>query len=134
MKRRTGDDRERSLMGRAVWRRAVAEVHQLGLKQRIVYTVKSNRQLGQDAGTGAIGRGRGWACVGVRAIGGDALAMQVHACARADLPTLISGSAHPRQLRVWSNAAPSGMTLAGGLERALVAALVSRATSDSASI
>jgi hypothetical protein len=83
MKRRTGDDRERSLMGRAVWRRAVAEVHQLGLKQRIVYTVKSNRQLGQDAGTGAIGRGRGWACVGVRAIGGDALAMQVHACARA---------------------------------------------------
>jgi len=99
MKRRTGDDRGRSLMGRAVWGRAVAEIHQSGLKQRAVYTVKSNRQLGQDAGSRAIGGGRGWACAGGRAIGGDALAMQVHACARADLPTLISGSAHPRQLR-----------------------------------
>ena len=53
------------------------------MKQRIVYTVKSNRQLGQDAGNGAIGGGRGWACAGGRAIGGDALAMQVHAGLRA---------------------------------------------------
>jgi hypothetical protein len=102
------------------------------MKQIIVYTVKSNRQLGQDADNGAIGGGRGWACAGRRAIGGDALAMQVHACPRAHLPTLISGSAHPRQLRAWSSAAPSGVTLACRLERALVAALVSRAGSDSA--
>jgi len=53
--------------------------HQSGMKQRVVYTVKSNRQPGQDAGSRAIGGGRGWACAGVRTIGGDALAMQVHA-------------------------------------------------------
>jgi hypothetical protein len=74
-------------MGRAVWGRTVAEVHQSGMKQIIVYTVKSKRQLGQDAGTGTIGGGRGWACAGGRAIGGDALAMQVHACAKAHLPS-----------------------------------------------
>lgn len=44
-----------------------------------VYTVKSNRQLVRGTDTRAIGGGRGWACVGGRAIGGDALAMQVHA-------------------------------------------------------
>jgi hypothetical protein len=44
-----------------------------------VYTVKSNRQLVRGTGTRAIGGGRGEACVGGRAIGGDALAMQVHA-------------------------------------------------------
>jgi hypothetical protein len=77
--RRAGDSRGRSLKGRAVWGRAVAGIHQSGMKQRIVYTVKSNRQLGQDAGNGAIGGGRGWACAGGRAIGGDALAMQVRA-------------------------------------------------------
>jgi hypothetical protein len=53
---------------------------------------------------------------------------------KSTLTELISGNAHPRQLRAWSSAAPSRMTLAGGSERALVAALVSRATSGSAGI
>lgn len=44
-----------------------------------VYTVKSNRQLVRGTDTRAIGEGRGVACVGGRTIGGDALAMQVHA-------------------------------------------------------
>ncbi|KAJ8107913.1 hypothetical protein OPT61_g8540 [Boeremia exigua] len=44
-----------------------------------VYTVKGNRQLVRGTDTRAIGGGRGVACVGGRAIGGDALAMQVHA-------------------------------------------------------
>lgn len=44
-----------------------------------VYTVKSNRQLVRGTDTRAIGGGRREACVGGRAIGGDALAMQVHA-------------------------------------------------------
>ena len=74
--------------------RAVAGIHQSGMKQRIVYTVKSNRQLVQDANAGAIGGCRGWDVLAGRAIGGDALAMQVHACMTVrHLPTLISGSA-----------------------------------------
>lgn len=44
-----------------------------------VYTVRSNRQLVQGTDSRAIGGGRGVALVGGRAIGGDALAMQVHA-------------------------------------------------------
>ena len=62
------------------------------------YTVKSNRQLVRGTGTRAIGGGRGEACVGGRAIGGDALAMQVHAGSWRHLPTLIS-AAHARRKR-----------------------------------
>ena len=47
----------------------------------------------------AIGGGEWWACAGGRAIGGDVLAMQVHAGWGAHLPTLISGSAYTSQLR-----------------------------------
>lgn len=68
------------------------------MKQRTVYTVKSNRQLAQDADAWAIGGCRGWHVLAGRAIGGDALAMQVYACMTVrHLPTLISGStAHAR--------------------------------------
>lgn len=45
---------------------AVTEVHQLEMKQTIVYTIRINRQLVWDAGVEAIGGGRGWACAGGR--------------------------------------------------------------------
>lgn len=85
---------------------AVAGVHQSGMKQTIVYTVKSNRQLVWDAGGEAIGGGRWGACAVGRAIGGDALAMQAHAGLGAHLPTLLSGSTSTSQLRAASIAAP----------------------------
>jgi hypothetical protein len=75
---------------RVGWGRSRCGVHQSERGQRFVYTVKSNRQLGQDAGSGAIGGGRGWTCAGGRAIGGDALALQAHAWPWTDLPTTIA--------------------------------------------
>lgn len=97
-----------SLEARAVWgEEPLQGVHQLKMKQILVYTVKSNRQLVQNADAGAIGGCRGWACAGGRAIGGDALAMQVHARLWAHLPTLISGQRSTSQLRAVAIAAPS---------------------------
>jgi hypothetical protein len=51
---------------------------------------KGNKSVTAKAGSRAIGGGRGRACAGGGAIGGDALAMQVHA-GLGHLSTLISG-------------------------------------------
>ncbi|KAF1911574.1 hypothetical protein BDU57DRAFT_93856 [Ampelomyces quisqualis] len=112
-------------MGRAVWGVAVAGLDQSGMVENCLHC-EEQPSARPGRGKAAIGGGRGWACAGGWAIGGDALAMQVHACPRAHLPTLRSGSAHARQMRVvecWAVWGGAGV---------LVAALLSRAAGDCA--
>lgn len=92
-----GDEERGSLKARSVWgsRRMRASPSQKGMR-KMSTLLGVTVSLVRGTGSRAIGGGRGWACVGGRAIGGDALAMQVHARPWRHLPTLIS-AAHARR-------------------------------------